>query len=97
MCDAETLTTEVSIVDMAFEPADITIVAGVTVVWKNEGAMPHSVVSRTDDGSIDADGELQGPLLETGDTFDHLFTTPGVYLYRCGPHATMLGSVTVVE
>lgn len=37
--------TAVSIVDFAFEPAELTIPVGTTVVWTNEGDQSHTVTA----------------------------------------------------
>ena len=96
-CVAAAATAAVEIVGYAFVPADIEVSVGTTVTWTNSDADPHSVKSMAEDGSIDASGPLDGPLLSQGETFEYTFESPGLYPYRCGPHAMMIGSVTVTE
>lgn len=80
--------TNVSIVYRAYQPSDLTIVAGQTVVWTNSGLGPHTVTS-------DA-GQFDSGRLEAGATFSYTFTAPGTYLYSCTVHPTMHGKVVVL-
>src|SRR3990170_8765645 len=41
----------VSMVGSAFDPADVTVEAGETITWSNDGALPHTATA--DDGSFD--------------------------------------------
>ena len=79
-------TTNVNIVDFAFQPALVTISAGDTVTWTNTVTTPHSVVG--DDG-------MNSPILSKDQTYSHTFTTDGTYSYHCGVHSTMTGTVQV--
>ena len=81
----------------AFEPADITVLTGTTVVWTNLDPSSHSVESMADDGSIDTEGPLDSPSMAQDETFSFAFDTPGLFEYRCGPHSTMTGSVTIAD
>jgi plastocyanin len=76
----------VSAYDGYFEPADITIPAGTTVVWTNEGEKPHVVTAH--------DGSFASPTLYPGETYTVTFYEPGTYTYQCSD--AMQGSVTVV-
>jgi plastocyanin len=51
-------TTTVSIQDFFFSPADVSVPAGTTVTWVNEGNVPHTVTS--DDGQFDSGVHVQG-------------------------------------
>ncbi len=77
----------VSIVDFAFNPGTITIQAGQTVVWTNNGQAPHTVTA--DDNSWTSN------LLNHGDTYSKRFDTPGVYHYHCSVHPNMTAAVVV--
>jgi plastocyanin len=74
----------VSIMDGSFSGDPLTISAGTTVVWTNEGSNPHTVTA--DDGSFDSGN------LSNGDTFSFTFTTPGEYPYYCAYHGGPGGS-----
>lgn len=87
----------VSTTGNVFIPADITINVGETVVWANEGGF-HNI-----NGSLAAYPNNPEPFsngVPSPDswTFEHTFTIPGVYGYRCDPHFTlnMVGTITVV-
>ena len=71
-----------------FEPADITVPVGTTVVWEWQAEDKHSVTA--DDGSFDS-GVKQG----RGTTWAHRFDSPGEFPYTCTPHPFMIGSVKV--
>jgi plastocyanin len=71
-----------------FEPANVTVPAGTTVVWFNKGRQEHSV--KADDNSFDSG--LKG----TGGTYSRAFPRPGKYSYYCAPHPWMKGTVEVV-
>jgi len=60
--------------DFAFSPRTITVFAGTTVRWVNQGQVPYTVTA--DDGSFDS-GQV-GP----GGTFSR----PGRYPYYCQLH-----------
>lgn len=77
----------VAIVDFGFDPADVSVDAGTTVVWINQGAVAHTVTA--DDGSFDS-GQL-----DPGGSFTQLFDTVGTYTYHCEIHSEMVGSVVV--
>jgi len=87
---ASAATTNVSIVDFAFQPSSINVQLGDTVIWTNNGGAPHTVTS--DGGS----GPLDSPTLNNGGTYSFTFISEGTYNYHCSFHsATMKGTVTV--
>src|SRR5215204_963953 len=77
----------VSIADHYFDVADIAIEPGTTVLWVNEGKVPHTVTA--DDGSFDS-GELYPE-----DSYIVTFLGSGRLSYHCQLHPEMVGSVTV--
>jgi len=83
--------------DNTFTPADITINVGESVTWLNTGGFHN--VNGTQDAYPD-NPESFGNGIASSDawTFEHTFTIPGVYDYRCDPHVNfgMVGTVTVV-
>jgi plastocyanin len=84
---------QVSMQNIQFEPADLTINAGETVTWTNDEAVPHDV-----DGSGPGGDFSSGPEggMNEGDTYDFTFDEPGTYDYVCRVHAPgMAGTVTV--
>ena len=84
----------VRIADSEFRPQQITVKAGATVTWKNDGKMAHTVTA--DDGSFES------PTLGAGKTFSRRFTKPGTYRYHCAFHGGkggegMSGTVVVTR
>lgn len=79
---------EVTIDDAGFAPPTLAIAVGTTVVWRNEGRIVHSLAG-TDLAFADS------ALLEPGQEFRQSFDAPGRYEYACGPHAHMVGAITV--
>ena len=76
-----------NMVDFDFDPAEIVVPAGTTVVWTNLGPTPHDVAS--------ADLTWSSEMLMTGGTYSYTFNVPGTYQIYCTLHPTMLGSITV--
>ena len=76
----------VSAYDGYFDPADITVPSGTTVVWTNEGEKPHTVTAH--------DGSFASPMLYPGESYWVTFYEPGTYTYQCSD--SMQGSVTVI-
>jgi plastocyanin len=79
--------TNIAITNFAFNPADITVPAGTTIIWTNMDGVAHTVVA--DDGSWKSENIAQG------DTYSHTFSQAGIYLYHCGVHPSMTGKITV--
>lgn len=77
----------VSIVDLAFEPATLSVEPGTTVTWTNSGVAPHTATA--EDGSFDSG------TLESGSRFEQTFADPGTYAYICQIHPDMTGTIEV--
>ena len=82
-------TVEVSIVDLAFEPATVRLVAGGTVTWRHNGVAPHTVTA--EDSSFDSG------LVRAGGTFSHRFDRAGTFRYVCAFHPGMAGTVEIAD
>ena len=78
----------VLIVYRSYQPAQLTVVAGQTVTWRNSGLGPHTVTA-------DA-GQFNSGTLQAGATFSYTFSTPGTFAYSCTIHPTMHGRVVVL-
>jgi predicted lipoprotein with Yx(FWY)xxD motif/plastocyanin len=70
-------TVTISVKNFAFNPKDLTVSPGTTVVWHNEDSARHTVTS-------DA-GLFDGPL-PSGADFQFTFDKAGTYPYYCKPH-----------
>lgn len=75
-------------VAMAYSPQTYNVAAGSTVTWLNRDTMSHTVTSNET-------GVFDSGLLTTGQTWSHVFMTPGTYYYRCTPHNQMWGVIIV--
>ena len=84
----------VSMQELAYSPAQLTVAAGDTIVWVNDDGYPHDVVSGLP-GREDEGQRFQSPMLDEGERFSHTFTEPGTYDYFCSLHPFMLAQVTV--
>jgi plastocyanin len=80
--------TTVSMKNFAFDPAELKIKAGDTVVWTNKDTVSHNLVS-------DSGAEIISPTISTGGTYSHTFNTPGEYAYHCEIHTGMNGKIIV--
>lgn len=87
-----------------YAPDKLTIKAGQTVEWENDGKTVHSVTAVPDDARNPMDVELpkgvQGfdsGFIPPGGKFSYTFKVPGTYKYFCVPHenAGMTGYVVV--
>jgi len=83
---------------LSFSPSDLTINVGETVQWQNNGGT-HNVNGSLATYPSNPEGFSSGSAAPAPWTFDHTFTLPGTYEYRCDPHflANMIGTITVVE
>jgi plastocyanin len=77
----------VTIKDMAYTPATLTVAAGSTVTWVwQDGAIAHDVKG---------DG-FRSKVISEG-TFSHRFDQPGSYPYLCTLHPNMTGTIEVTR
>ena len=73
--------TLVCMMNLAFNPSNLTIGHGTTVTWKNGDAVNHTVTSAI--GSTDT---YSSNFIAGGGTFSHTFATAGTYRYYCTIH-----------
>ena len=86
---------------LVFDPDELTIAPGDTVVWENVGNVGHSVTAYEDDipgeaeyfasGGFDAeqparDGYPSQGDIPGGESYEHTFEVTGTYEYFCIPH-----------
>ena len=77
---AKTVTVNIS--NFAFDPKELQIEAGTTVIWKNTVGR-HTV-------SAD-DGSFESPIMAPGEEFKRTFDRPGVVKYFCNLHGAAGG------
>jgi len=84
----------VSVSSYKYDPKELTITAGDTVIWKNLGGN-HNVDGKQ--SAYATNPESFGNSLGTGWTYKFVFNTAGTYNYKCDPHAGlgMVGTITV--
>jgi len=82
-----TQSSAVTIQNLSFSQANITVSVGTKVTWTNKDSITHTVTSDT--GLFDS-----GPI-NNGGTFSYTFNNKGVFDYHCTIHPTMKGTVTV--
>ncbi len=79
----------------AFEPADVSVKPGETVMWYDTDGTDHTVTSTASAESRAPDGVFDYPLTEAEQEAVHLFASPGQYHYFCKNHSFMRGTVGV--
>ena len=79
----------VEIRQIAFQPMEVRVRAGQTVVWVNRDPTVHTV---------DADDRSwESGYIKEGDSYARRFDRPGRHAYHCVPHPQMQGVVIVEE
>jgi plastocyanin len=71
-------TVSVAAIDDEFRPTSLTVTAGTTVVWTNQGQNPHTVTA--------SDRAFDSGTLEPGQTFSVTFDEAGQVPYYCQIH-----------
>ena len=87
--------------DLVFDPDELTIAPGDTVVWENVGQIGHTVTAYEDEipaeaeffasGDATSESEARGAYppggdVAGGDSYEHTFEAEGEYGYFCIPH-----------
>lgn len=97
--------------DLVFDPEEITVAPGTTVVWENVGQVGHSVTAYEDEipeeaeffasGDLESEEAARGAYPAEGDvaggeSYEHTFDVEGTYEYFCIPHESVGMLGTVV-
>jgi plastocyanin len=80
-------TATVSMMNMAFSPATISVAAGTTVTWMNGDTAIHTVTA--DDGSFNSGN------IAMGASFSRVFTSAGTFTYHSALNPAMTGKIVV--
>src|SRR6185503_18688190 len=75
--------------DFFFRPQDVTVNAGASITWSNDGTVPEG-------HTVTGDGFDSG-VLKHGDTYSHTFDKAGTFDYVCTLHPNMRGTITVTD
>jgi plastocyanin len=78
----------VLIVGRAYQPSQLTVGLGQTVVWRDESFGQHTVTS--------VDGLFNSGVMSTGSSYTMTFAKAGTFNYVCTIHPTMKGSIIVL-
>lgn len=87
--------------DLVFEPGELTVTVGTTVVWENVGSVAHTVTASEDQlpdgaayfasGGFESEQAARDAYpseggIPDGESYEHAFETAGTYQYFCIPH-----------
>ena len=78
----------VKIDNFVFNPDNVTVKPGDTVIWENADDIPHSVVSSPV-------GTFKSKPMDTEEKFSFTFEKAGTFVYFCGLHPHMKGTIVV--
>lgn len=79
----------INIIDLDYDPREVTVVKGAEVAWTNVGRAPHTVTAK--------DQAWTSELMQTGDRFTHVFDETGRFDYICTLHPNMVGTIVVTD
>jgi len=93
-CSSTSLTpvssNSVTMSNLAFSPATLTVKVGTTVTWtNNDTSMTYNIISDS--------GVFQSSDLVPTETFSYTFNNVGTFAYHCGIYTYMKGSIVVVQ
>jgi plastocyanin len=80
----------VDIVDIDYEPREVTVAKGGKITWTHDGSLPHTVTKDEGPGP-----DFSSETLSNGDTYEQTFDTPGTIEYVCKIHPQQRGKITV--
>ena len=86
---AHAAATPVTIQNMAFSPATVTVAVGTTVTWTNQDAVAHTATSDT--------SAFTTGTIDPGKSASVTFSQAGTFPYHCLIHPNMLGTVVVQQ
>ena len=70
---------DVTIVDFAFQPGELSVAAGGTVTWSNTGSQPHSATSTVSESNPT---KFDSGILNPGQSYSYTFEKPGTSTTR---------------
>lgn len=80
-----------------YEPAEIAIPVGTTIMWFNDDPLqPHTVTSGSPEAG-DSGDLFDSSFMSEGSIFQHTFDEPGNYTYYCQFHQNAVGRILVSD
>jgi plastocyanin len=73
--------------DIGFQPTELSVSRGDTIVWKNEDFVPHTATAR--------DGSWDSKAINGDSSWRYVANEPGRHDYYCVFHPNMRGTITV--
>ena len=90
--DGSPQTVNVDIKDFSYQPSEVRIKAGDTVVWtQKDDSVKHNVEI------VSGPESFKSELMDAGQTFSYTFTKAGEYSYKCTPHPNKMRGKVIVE
>lgn len=89
-------TFNVDIQNFAFTPKVLTVKVGDTIVWTNTDSAPHQVVTDLHPSHTNL-FQLNGPVLNVGETYSFTFNQAGIFGYHCEIHPARMTGTIIVE
>jgi len=91
----------VPMANFAFNPQDVVVPVGTTVIWVNQDGAPHTATADPSTGSGQAGALFKSDLLSKGQSFKFTFNQVGEFPYYCELHGgaggqDMAGKIKVV-
>lgn len=77
----------VTLSDLAFQPAELTVSRGDTIVWNNTDFLPHTATAR--------DGSWDSKMIAAGGSWRMVADKSGRQTYYCSFHPMMVGTIVV--
>lgn len=78
----------IEIKDFSFNPSELSIKVGESIIWTNLDSAPHTITSISGD-------EIKSNSLNKGETYLHEFNQAGTFEYYCSLHPSMKGKIIV--
>ena len=73
--------------DVGYQPAELSVSRGDTIVWKNEDFIPHTSTAR--------DGSWDSKAINADSSWSYVANQPGRHEYYCVFHPNMHGTIEV--
>ena len=77
----------ITMATVGFQPAELVVDRGDTIVWKNDDFLPHTATAR--------DGAWDSKSIDAGKSWSYVADKAGRYSYYCVFHPNMQGTIEV--